>query len=113
MIDLKAEEILTMAEAAAHPIVAKRRGGAALHVSTLWRWFMEGVRSKRRPGERIKLETCLQGLNRRVTSREALERFFERLTVDRDGAVVEAPRTTRQRNRASAAAAARCARKGW
>src|SRR5262249_6025212 len=94
MIDLKTEAVLTMAEAARHPILCKRRGGARLHPSTLWRWCMRGVPSKH-GGAPIKLETVLQGPNTRVTSVEALERFFERLTIDRDGAVVKAPRTSR------------------
>jgi hypothetical protein len=112
MIDLQRETILTLAEVCVHPVVARRRRGTRLNISTMWRWFAKGVRAKR-GGARIKLETVLQGPNCRVTSVEALQRFFERMTRDRDGELVNVPRTTKQRQRQSKAAAARCERDGW
>lgn len=112
MIDLKRETILTMSEVCTHPIIGRRRRGSCLNVSTVWRWFAKGVRPKN-GGPRIKLETVLQGPNCRVTSVQALERFFERLTRDRDCDCTAVPRTTKQRERQSRAAAARCEREGW
>jgi len=49
------------------------------HLSTLWRWYRRGVRG-------VRLETVVVG-GRRFTSRAAIERFIERTTVARDGAV--------------------------
>ncbi|MHB1423149.1 MAG: DUF1580 domain-containing protein [Gemmataceae bacterium] len=112
MIDLQRETVLTFTEVPSHPIVGRRRRGSRLNISTIWRWFAKGVRPKS-GGPRIKLETVLKGPNCRVTSVEALQRFFERITKDRDGELASAPRTTKQRERQSRAAAARCERDGW
>lgn len=112
MINLECEKILSLAEVCNHPIVGRRRRGSRLNISTVWRWFARGVRPKN-GGPRIKLETVLQGPNCRVTTVEALQRFFERVTTDRDGEPALLPRTARQRERRSKAAAARCEREGW
>lgn len=73
-IDLDNETICTLSEAAA---------GLDLHVSTLHRWRLRGIKG-------IRLETCRIG-GRRVTSREAVQRFNEQVTAVADGASV--PRT--------------------
>lgn len=50
------------------------------NVTTLWRWQTRGIRG-------VKLETLLVG-GRRMTSREALSRFFAATTAAADGDVV-------------------------
>ena len=94
MIDTATEEILTLAQAAAE--LPRRRRGRKTHVSTLYRWTVSGCRG-------IILESIQIGATR-ATSREALQRFFERLSdPDRTG---ENPstRTAKQRQRQSEAA---------
>src|SRR4051812_48071168 len=96
MIDTPTEEILTLAQAAAE--LPRRRRGRKTHVSTLYRWTVAGCRG-------VVLEHIQIGATR-ATSREALQRFFERLTRASRGA--DAPSTTRtasQRQRQSEAAA--------
>jgi len=65
------------------------------HLSTLWRWCHRGVRG-------IKLETVLIG-GTRFTSREALQRFFDRTTAAADG-VQPVARTSAERRRSIEAA---------
>ena len=77
MIDIKAEEVLPLARAAKLPCFRHRRGGKPIAVQTLWRWSINGLRG-------IVLETILIG-GTRVTSVEALQRFFEALTAEADG----------------------------
>lgn len=60
------------------------------HVSTIWRWINRGIRG-------VKLETVMVG-GRRFTSREALERFHQRITATSAGEPLPV-RTTRQRAR--------------
>src|SRR5437763_6223445 len=98
-IDIATEEILTLAQAAA--TLPRRRRGRKTHVSTLYRWTMVGCRG-------IRLETIQIG-GTRCTSREALQRFFERLsspgTTGADGAVPrDHPRSPLRRRRDSEAA---------
>ena len=68
MIDLTTESPLSLTEAAK---VLPSLGGRRLHVSTLWRWARRGLRG-------VKLEYSRLG-HRVVTSREALNRFAQRL----------------------------------
>ena len=84
MIDHECEELLTLTAA-----TKSLPGGP--NVSTLWRWRTAGVRG-------VKLETILCG-GRRMTSREALARFFAATTAAADGAPISAE-TPRQRERA-------------
>lgn len=74
-ITIQKESVLSLNEAIATlPCVDGRRP----HLSTIWRWCKRGYRG-------IRLEYCRIG-NRVVTSREALERFTQRLTeADSDG----------------------------
>ncbi len=66
MIDPLSEEIRPLAEWARR--LPPLRRGRPVHVSTLWRWAMRGLRG-------IRLETVLVG-GARVTSADALRRFF-------------------------------------
>jgi hypothetical protein len=75
------ERRLTLSQAARH---------LNLHVSTVWRWQLRGVRG-------VRLETILLG-GTRYTSHEALERFTTACTAAADGRV-PAARTTTQRQR--------------
>ena len=72
MIDHEREELLTLT--AATKLLPGRP-----NVATLWRWRTAGVRG-------VKLETILCG-GRRMTSREALTRFFAATTAAADGAL--------------------------
>jgi len=73
------EELMTLSDATRY---APRRNGKKVHVSTIYRWSTLGCRG-------VVLET-LQAGSTRVTSREALSRFFARLTADVQGHAVEA-----------------------
>ena len=76
------------------PISLSRAAKSApvpVHISTIYRWYMRGVRG-------IKLETAMAG-GRRVTTLEALGRFFEGTTAAADGAPPPS-RTAKQRRRA-------------
>ena len=66
MIDFSSENLIPMSTAAKDPVLGK-----PVHVSTLHRWQLRGVRG-------IRLETWMVG-GRRMTSREALVRFLERI----------------------------------
>ena len=81
MIDPFSEEIVPLTEAAKS---LPRRP----NVSTLHRWRSSGIRN-------VKLETMMFG-GRRVTSLEALDRFFARVTAAADGDPMPAE-TPRQR----------------
>ncbi len=77
MIDPLTETPISLAEAAA--IVPRRRGGKRCNVATLYRWTAVGVR-----GERLESFQCG---GTRCTSREALSRFFSKLTAAADAAM--------------------------
>ena len=93
-IDTLNEEVMTLTEAAR--ILPRRKAGKKTHLCTLYRWSTDGCRG-------VKLETVQIGATR-CTSREALQRFFERLTAKRDGRQ-PVYRTANQRRRASERAA--------
>lgn len=65
MLDMQTEELLTLEQ-------ARQLFPRPPHLSTLWRWALEGVRG-------AKLETLVAG-GRRYTSREAISRFVVRTT---------------------------------
>lgn len=69
MIDLRTEQVLSLADACSR---LPRRNGRKLHVSTLYRWAQRGIKG-------VRLETGMLG-GARVTSLEALQRFMERLS---------------------------------
>ena len=87
MIDLAAEEVVSLAAATKH--LPKRRGGKRPHVSTLYRWATVGVHG-------VKLEVIRVG-STWCTSLEALQRFCDRCTAGDSGAPVQ---TTKARQRA-------------
>jgi hypothetical protein len=62
------------------PVEIERRGGKRVNASTVWRWVHHGVKG-------VRLEALRLG-NEWYTSREALQRFAERLTLQ---AMPEAP----------------------
>ena len=70
VVDVLGEETLTLAEAA--KALPRLRRGRKIHVSTLYRWISRGLRGVRL--EAVKLGGTL------VTSKEALQRFAERLS---------------------------------
>ncbi len=74
MIDIRTEELITLAKAASE--LPPRRLGRRAHVSTLYRWVGHGLRG-------VRLEAVQVG-GTRCTSREALQRFFDRLDYPPD-----------------------------
>lgn len=90
MIDPNRETLISFNEATA--LLPRRRGGKKAHVSTLYRWSTSGCKG-------VILET-LQCGGTRVTSREALARFFDALTYGE-----ETPRRSPSRRRREAEAA--------
>jgi hypothetical protein len=72
MIDIQNEQTLSLTQAAKLDILPRRREGKRPNASTLWRWALHGVKG-------IRLETVMAG-GVRVTSAEAIQRFFDRLT---------------------------------
>jgi hypothetical protein len=90
MIDPNTETLLSLADAAR--LLPRRRAGKRPHVSCLYRWTTTGCKG-------VVLES-LQCGGTRVTSREALARFFEQLTC------ADNPRTDRSPDRRQRAARA-------
>jgi hypothetical protein len=80
-IDTLSESVLSLTEAA--KALPRRRKGKRPDVCTLYRWSMAGCRG-------VRLETIQIG-GCRCTSREALQRFFERLTAQSAGAPIPEP----------------------
>ncbi|MGD9720564.1 MAG: DUF1580 domain-containing protein [Pirellulales bacterium] len=70
MIDPKIERLITLRQAC--KMLPKRRRGKSVHISCIYRWTLNGVRG-------VILESLQVG-GTRCTSREALHRFFERLS---------------------------------
>ncbi len=85
MIDLNAETVISLAEAAS--LLPRRRAGKKPHVCTMYRWISRGCRG-------VKLESIAVGATL-CTSREALQRFCERLTTG--GGPVANPTKRRQK----------------
>lgn len=75
MIDVENEQVISLAEAARS--LPARRAGKRVHVSCLFRWCSTGCRG-------IRLEYVQIG-GTRCTSREALQRFFDKLTAASQG----------------------------
>ena len=91
-IDIRSEEIFSLTAATKLPCFRNRRGGKRINVSTIWRWATVGVRG-------VKLETIMAG-GSRATSLEAVERFFETLTLQAEPqAISPAQHQTRQRKK--------------
>jgi hypothetical protein len=112
MIDSQSEHVISFAQAGEES--PRRRRGRKIHISCFYRWSTVGCRG-------IVLETIQVG-GTRCTSREALQRFFERLSAPvRTGGVGGDPsrskavvgrRTLAQRQRDSAEAGRKLAERG-
>jgi len=102
MIDLTRETLVSLADVPAH--LPRRRGGKRAHVSCIYRWAEPGSKG-------VKLEV-LQCGGTKVTSLEALQRFFERLGAVANG---EKPlaRSAKQRQRATEQATKELEDAGW
>lgn len=88
MIDPTTESLVSLTEATKR--LPRRRAGKRPNVSTLYRWSTAGCRG-------VILESIQIG-GTRCTSREALARFFCRLT-DPNGLGAARPETSRQHTR--------------
>src|SRR4051794_16096172 len=106
VIDTTNETVVSLAQAADD--LPRRRRGRKTHVSTLYRWATVGCRG-------VVLETIQVGATR-CTSREALQRFFERLSQPVQAGAESRPvsrvRTLAQRQRAAAEAGRKLAETG-
>jgi hypothetical protein len=108
VIDLATESPIPLAAAA--KLVPPARSGKRTHLSTILRWILTGAKAP--DGQRVRLEAIRLG-GRWMTTREALQRFTERLTPRLDGgAAPSAPRTESRRRRASERAAEELKRLG-
>jgi hypothetical protein len=96
MLDLTAETPVPLKDACR--LIPPGRQGKKTHLSTLLRWILQGARSP--SGERVKLDAVRLG-SRWMTSREALQRFAERLTPQLNDPPAPAPRTPIARCRAA------------
>ena len=103
MIDQSNETVISLSEAA--KLIPPVRAGKHLHPSCLYRWTSTGCRG-------VLLDVIVIG-GTRMTSREALDRFFSALTARavRGPAVAIAPRAA-TRNPRHEAADQRLAAKG-
>jgi hypothetical protein len=88
-IDVFSEKVVSLTEATR--LLPKSPKNKKLHVSTLYRWAIGGLRSK--DGMIVCLETVKVG-GTTCTSQEALQRFFDRLSGDTT--VVTPPTLTRR-----------------
>jgi hypothetical protein len=75
MIDTSTEAVILLGQVPAE--IPSRHPGKRINVSTVWRWAMQGCRG-------VLLESIVIG-GGRFTSREAIQRFAERLSTARPG----------------------------
>jgi hypothetical protein len=108
MIDLAVEQAYPLHEAL--KFVPPSRGAKRTHLSTLLRWILTGVKGPE--GELIRLEAVRLG-GRWVTTREALQRFAERLTPNLQLKPASRPRAAVTQQRASGRAAKRLQKMGY
>jgi hypothetical protein len=101
MIDLTRESLISLSDVPAH--LPERRGGKRPHISCIYRWAQKGCRG-------VLLET-LQCGGTKITSLQALQRFFEKLTAASSG-TAPPTRSSRQRERDIAMAEADLSRAG-
>jgi hypothetical protein len=107
MIDLTTETCMSLTQVARQQ--PPGRGGRPVTLGCVLRWILDGARGPN--GERVRLEAIRIG-GRWVTSREALQRFAERLTPSLTDAGAPTLRTGTKRQRASDRAAAELAKAG-
>ena len=86
MIDTVAEQPIPLSLAARE--APNRQGGRGISAATTWRWYQRGVKG-------VRLETVMCG-GIRMTSREAVARFFAAVTAAASGKCVS-PRSSHQR----------------
>jgi hypothetical protein len=103
MIDPKIEELISLREAC--KMLPKRRRGKPVHISCIYRWTLNGVRG-------VILESLQVG-GTRCTSREALHRFFERLSEGTVPVQHFRTRTPSQRARDDERARQELIKAGW
>jgi len=101
MIDPNTETLISLADAAKS--LPRRRGGKKVHLSCAYRWTKAGCRG-------VILESIQIG-GTRCTSKEALARFFQRLTFG-NGSTPESPRSPARRRRAAETAQRQLEREG-
>lgn len=92
MIDVMNEHIVPLSQVS----LPGRSAGKRIHVATVHRWVMRGIRG-------IRLEAVTVG-GRKVTSHEAIQRFAEALTARERGETYPTIRTSRQRQQQAEAA---------
>jgi len=93
MIDSTAERVFPLDQIPAEAIPG--RGGEPVHIVTLGLWHRRGVRG-------VRLETLMVG-GRRCTSLEALARFYQAVSLAKNGdrePMAIATRTRREKNKA-------------
>lgn len=95
VIDVSSEALVALSVVPRY--LPRRRGGKKPHVSCIYRWTTSGCRG-------VVLESVQVG-GTRCTSREALARFFERLTYG-EAANLPRPRSIAERERATSRAMA-------
>jgi len=78
MIEIDKENLVLLSEV---PKILPKRKGKAVHLSACYRWMRSGLSG-------VRLETVIVG-GQRFTSKEALNRFWARVTAVRDGIPVE------------------------
>jgi hypothetical protein len=105
MIDTTKEQVLSLHDACG--VIPPGRGAKKTVFSTIFRWVLKGTHArtidtegKAHKGQLVKLEAIRVG-GRWVTSREALQRFFEALTEVAGGSERPVPRTATRIRRAS------------
>jgi hypothetical protein len=82
------ESVISFGEVAKSKLLPRRRRGARPNLATIYRWSDSGCRG-------VILESIQIG-GTRCTSKEALQRFFDRLSADRSAPVpAPAPRVDR------------------
>jgi hypothetical protein len=106
-IDLASEQLLSFGEACRY--IPAFRGSRGTAPSTIWRWAFKGVKTT--AGELVRLEVLRLG-GRWVTSRQALQRFAERLTPA-NTQPQPIPRSPTARRRDSERADAECSKAGF
>lgn len=105
-IDVFSERVITFKEAIS--LLPKLPRSNKLHISTLYRWSLSGLRSKDRAVVRLEVVKVGGSI---CTSQEALQRFFDRLTGDTTVVTPPTP-TTRERLRQIQEAEELCRRAG-
>jgi Protein of unknown function (DUF1580) len=107
MLDISSESTISLIQAAG--LLPPGRRGRPVSLSCLLRWVLTGARGP--SGERVRLEAVRLG-GRWITSRQALQRFAERLTPRIFAAPAPIPRTASQRQGASERAEEELERRG-